>query len=143
MPPDLKMFVYFFFAHPLKYHLVLDFRTNWHWHLDLNTHSIVGIIVGKILEKVVSPFDVMKNISKLLKFNFSWICYQSEWFSCKNRWHLIFLKKLYQHLNQNYLETTQIYLQKLSCLCCLSLFSPNAAHSSKMNSDHLLLQTPR
>ena len=50
---------------------MLDFRTNWHWHLDLNTHSIVGIIVGKILEKFVSPFDVMKNVSKLLKFNFS------------------------------------------------------------------------
>ena len=48
---------------------MLDFRTNW--HLDLNTHSIVGIIVGKILEKFVSPFDVMKNVSKLLKFNFS------------------------------------------------------------------------
>ena len=51
--------------------------------------------------------------------------------------------KLYQNLNQIYLETTQIHLQKLSWLCCLSLFSSNAAHSSKMNSDHLLLQTPR
>ena len=42
-------------------------RINWHWNLDLNTHSIVG----KILEKFVFPFDVMKNVSKLLKFNFS------------------------------------------------------------------------